>query len=187
MSEEKEFTDIEKIKETISYIKNNSKSGNLVKKDDLYKSLSIEEEEELNNLLAAVEEKEDLIILKRILDDSGSEYLYSSIEMTDKYANILMSVKNKNYLKLIADTVRYESKTYPRATRLSLFTISPYNINESALLGLLSSLNANSEYSDLKYTEASNGAKFIYSEKYMTERYARTLAEWEAVLQKENP
>lgn len=186
MGENKEFTNVEKVNEAILHIRNTSKEGHLVPKDTLHEVLSLEEEQ-IEALLEAIRKKTELIDLKVISDDEGTEFFYSATEMTDRYADILMSVNNKNYVKLIADTVRYESKTYPRPTRLSLFTLKPYNIKESVLLGLLSSLNSNSEYADLKYTEASNGVKFIYSEKHMTARHANTLAEWEEVLQKENP
>jgi len=186
MGENKEFTNIEKVNEAILHIRNTSKEGHLIPKDTLHEVLSVEKEE-IDALLEAVREKTELIDVKTINDDNGAEFFYSATEMTDQYANIVMSVNNKNYLKLIADTVRYESKAYPRATRLSLFTLKPYNIKENVLLGLLSSLNSNSEYADLKYTETSNGVKFIYSEEYMNARYANSLAEWEEVLQKEIP
>jgi len=186
MGENKKFNNIEKVNEAILHIRNTSKSGHLMPKDTLHDVLSIEKEQ-VDALLEAISEKPELIEIKTINDDEGNVFFYSATEMTDKYANILMSVNNKNFLKLIADTVRYESKTYPRPTRLSLFTLRPYNIKENVLLGLLSSLNSKSEYADLKYTEASNGVKFIYSEEYMTARYANTLAEWDEVLQKEIP
>jgi len=186
MGKEKEFTNVEKVNEAILHIRNTSKEGHLIPKDTLHEVLGIEIEQ-MEPLLDAIREKTELIELKVISDDDGAEFFYSATEMTDRYADILMSVNNKNYLKLIADTVRYESKTYPRPTRLSLFTLKPYSIKENVLLGLLNALNSNSEYSDLKYTEASNGVKFIYSEEYMTARYANTLAEWEEVLQKEIP
>lgn len=186
MDKKKEFKDIEKISEAILHIRNTSKEGDLVPKNSLQDVLDIEEEQ-LEPLLDAIKGKEELIELKTIENDEGEEFLYSATEMTDRYASILISVNNNNLLKLIADTVRYESKVYPRATRLSLFTLRPYNIEESTLLGLLSSLSADNNYADLKYTEASNGVRFIYSEKYMTAEYANSLAEWEEVLHKEIP
>ena len=186
MGENKEFTNIEKVNEAILHIRNTSREGHLIPKETLHEVLSIEKEQ-IDALLEAVKGKTELIEVKTINDEEGLAFIYSATEMTDRYADILMSVNNKNFVKLIADTVRYESKTYPRPTRLSLFTLKPYSMKESVLLGLLNSLNANSEYADLKYTEASNGVKFIYSEKHMTPRYANTLAEWEEVLQKEIP
>lgn len=137
-------------------------------------------------LMAALEASED-IELKVLTNDAGAEYLYSATHMTDQYAAIVMSVNNKNYLKLIADTVRHESQKYPRATRISLFTKRPYNLTEGQLLGMLSAMSTDSAYADLKYTEASNGVKFLYSELHLTERHAKSLAEWEEVTSKEIP
>jgi hypothetical protein len=107
--------------------------------------------------------------------------------MIDRYVEILMGLKNKDLLKLIADTVRYESKKYPRPTRADLFTKKPYSIGLDELKELLDSLGEESDYKDLKFTEASNGTRFIYSEQHMTNFYATKLAEWYEVLQYEIP
>ncbi len=202
------------LEDVIDHIRQTSKDGQLVEKSSLTvfleePKMATEEEapeeapeaetsaedepedqehrEALMTALMAALEASDAIEVKTLTDDAGAEFLYSAAEMTDQYASIVMSVNNKNYLKLIADTVRYESQKYPRATHISLFTKKPYNLTEGQLLGLLSSMSTDSTYADLKYTEASNGEKFLFSERHLTARHAKSLAEWEAVLSEENP
>lgn len=156
-------------------------------KKDLDNQEDQEDQEAMTTALMAALEASEAIELKVLTDEVGAEYLYSANHMTDQYASIVMRVNNKNYLKLIADTVRYESEKYPRATHISLFTKKPYNLTESQLLGLLSALSTDSHYADLKFTEASNGEKFLYSDRHLTPRHAKSLAEWEAVTSKEIP
>ncbi len=217
MSESTETTGLlseEIIEDVIAHIRETSRNGQLVEKSSLAVFLEEpkiatedevtdeepeaeipagdepedqEHQEALMITLMAVLEASEAIEVKTLTDDAGAEFLYSAADMTDQYASIVMSVNNKNYLKLIADTVRHESQKYPRATHISLFTKKPYNLTEGQLLGLLSAMSTDSTYADLKYTEASNGEKFLYSERHLTARHAKSLAEWEAVLSEENP
>jgi len=180
------FDDMLKLKEAVIFIRKESIKGNLVAKNSLAETAGIEEGE-VEPLLARMLDFPEFIELKRVSDPEGNEYIYSASEMTDRYVEILMGLKNKDLLKLIADTVRYESKKYPRPTRADLFTKKPYSIGLDELKELLDSLGEESDYKDLKFTEASNGTRFIYSEQHMTNFYATKLAEWYEVLQYEIP
>jgi len=180
------FDDMLKLKEAVIFIRKESIKGNLVEKISLAETFGIEEGE-VEPLLARMLDFPEFIELKRVMDSEGNEYLYSASEMTDRYVEILMGLKNKDLLKLIAETVRYESQKYPRPTRADLFTKKPYNISLEDLGELLESIGEESDYKDLKFTEASNGTRFIYSEQHMTKFYATKLAEWYEVLQYEIP
>lgn len=180
------FDDMLKLKEAVIFIRKESIKGNLVVKSDLIETTGIEEGE-VEPLLARMLDFPEFIDLKRVRDSEGNEYIYSGSEMTDRYVEILMGLKNKDLLKLIAETVRYESEKYPRPTRADLFTKKPYSISLDELDELLASLGEESDYKDLKFTEASNGTRFIYSELHMTRFYATKLAEWYEVLQYEIP
>lgn len=180
------YDDMIKLKEAVIFIRKESIKGNLVAKDSIAEIAGIEEGE-VEPLLARMLDFPEFIELKRISDSEGNEYIYSGSEMTDRYVEILMGLKNKDMLKLIAETVRYESKKYPRPTRADLFTKKPYSIDMEELRELLDSLGEESDYRDLKFTEASNGTRFIYSEQHMTRFYATKLAEWYEVLQYETP
>ena len=168
------------------HIRKESGKGNLVEKDSLKDVLGIQEDE-MDPMLAGLSYSPEFTDLRRVMDENGVTYFYSDTEMTDSYMEILMGLKNKNILKLIAGTVRYESEKYPRPTRVELFTQRPYSIGCGELEALLHCLGEKSEYNDLKFTQASNGTKFIYSEHHMTGFYAAKLAEWQEVLQHETP
>lgn len=180
------YEDLDRLKVAVIHIRKESVKGNMVEKLSLMEAAGIEEKD-LDAMLERVLEFPEMIDLRRVTDNEGIEYLYSGTEMSEKYAEILMGVKNRDLMKLIADTVRYESRVYPRTTQLKLFTKKPYLIEEDVLIELLDNMGENSEYSDLKYTEASNGTKFIYSTKYLDPFYAGKLTEWNEVLQKEIP
>lgn len=175
-----------KNKEIALMIKKASKAGQLTDMDTIINLTEIKIEDS-EKIISNLSEENEFIELKIIQDSEGKNYYYSATEMTDKYADIMMGLNNNDFLKLIADSVRYESKVYPRPTYLKQFTSSPYNIEELTLLEILDSINENSDYSDLKYTEASNGVRFIYSDKHMKPGYAKYLAEWIEVKQDEIP
>jgi hypothetical protein len=180
------YEDIVKLKEAAIHIRKESQKGHLVEKDTLKDVVGIGEDE-VEPLLARLPDFPEFMDLKSVIDGNGMAYLYSGTEMTDRYMEILIGLKNKNLLNLIAETVRYESQKYPRPTRVDLFTKKPYSIGYEELKELLDCLGEASEYSDLKFTEASNGTKFMYSERHMTGFYATKLAEWHEVLQHETP
>ena len=175
-----------KNKEVAMIIQKESKIGHLTDIDTIIDFAEIELDD-AEKIFAALTEENEFIELRLIQDDEGKNYYYSATDMTDKYANIMMGLNNNDFLKLIADSVRYESKVYPRPTYLKQFTSSPYNIEEIKLLEILDEINENSDYSDLKYTEASNGVRFIYSDRHMKPGYAKYLAEWIEVKQDEIP
>lgn len=175
-----------KNKEVAMIIRKESKIGHLTNIDTIIDFAEIELDD-AEKVISALNDENEFIELKLIQDSEGKNYYYSANEMTDKYANIMMGLNNNDFLKLIADSVRYESKVYPRPTYLKQFTSSPYNFEENKLLEILDSINENSDYSDLKYTEASNGVRFIYSDRHMKPGYAKYLAEWIEVKQDEIP
>ena len=85
------------------------------------------------------------------------------------------------------ETVRYESKTYPRPTGISLFSGSPFNFNGEQVQGFLKQLTEKYEYSDILQTKASNGSMYLYSTEYMVKDLAQALTEWIEVGQYESP
>jgi hypothetical protein len=178
--------ELETLQKAALYIRKESGKGNLVEKDSLKDALGIREDE-MALLLAGLPDFSEFTDLRSVMDENGVTYFYSGTEMTDSYMEILVGLKNKNILKLIAGTVRYESEKYPRPTRVELFTQPPYSIGCTKLEALLHGLGEKNEYNDLKFTQASNGTRFLYSERHMTGFYAAKLAEWQEVLQHETP
>ncbi|MCR3956638.1 MAG: hypothetical protein NUK57_10100 [Gudongella sp.] len=168
------------------FITLNSRDGKIVTLEEIETFINNEEKDptDVTEILESIKSELDL---KTIDDSEGNTFYYSGNEMTDKYAGIIIRVKNKDILKLIGDTVREESRRYPRPTYVTMFNLPPYNLTEGELEDMLAELSIDSEYRDLKFTHASNGTVFVYSNKHMSKGYADYLAEWIEVGQDENP
>jgi hypothetical protein len=179
---------MEYIQEDIAdFIIRNSRDGKIVTLAEIEASLVYGDEDQATDISQILESIGTDLDLKKIDDAEGNTFYYSGNEMTDKYAGIIIRVKDKDILKLIGDTVREESRRYPRPTYVTMFNLPPYNLTEGELTDMLSELSNDSEYADLKFTNASNGTLFVYSNKHMSKGYADYLAEWIEVGQDENP
>jgi hypothetical protein len=122
-----------KLKKAVRLIRKESQKGNLVEKESLKDVVGIGADE-VGPLLARLPNFPEFTDLKSVTDGNGVESLYSVSEMTDRYMEILLGLKNKNLLEIIAETVRYESQKYPRPTRVDIFTKKPYSMDTRSLV-----------------------------------------------------
>lgn len=118
---------------------------------------------------------------------SGALYLYSSHYITESYAKLLARTETGDAMATIADTVREESRIYPRPTKIRLFTARPFHMKWDEIPQVVDQLLTREEYSDIKKIVAPTGAVYLYSERHLTSRHAQSLVEWEEVEQVENP
>ena len=123
----------------------------------------------------------------RMLSGSSETWYFSNLIMTDTYATYLLRLEEKDTLRLIADTVRDESKTYPRPTDLRFFNDPPFSLSDSELREALGMMELRPEFADIKRSKASNGALYLYSNLHLAEALAESLTEWIEVGQRENP
>jgi hypothetical protein len=114
-------------------------------------------------------------------------YYFSELAMTAAYAKHLFRIAERDPVRLIAETARDESQTYPRPTPLHTFYGPPFNMGEPEVESALAELAASTEYGDIATCAASNGERFVYSNAHLTPAHAERLAEWIAVEEKENP
>lgn len=168
------------------FIRDKSYDGNLTNAEDfLDKPLSLEVDEVLQMIdeLTARDEFSDICVSK------GKEkiYLYSENHITKNYAKMLISVEEKDLLKMIADIVREESKIYPRPTDARLFSKTPFKLSKEEFYEVYKQLRKKEEYSDIQETRASNNALYLYSDKYMKKAHADSLTEWIEVEAEQNP
>lgn len=138
--------------------------------------------EDLELLIA--EAAEDDIKLMRGTKDT---YFFSENHVTSAYALHLFRVMERDPAKMIADTVRDESRMYPRPTPAYIFLESPFNMNEAQLDGVLWQISQRNDMDDIKSTTVSNGSLYLYSTLYLTDLHAETMAEWNEVGQAEYP
>ena len=115
----------------------------------------------------------------RILPGKTREYLYNSRIMSETYAEILFHNEEQDYSGQVLQTVRRESRLYPRTTAIARFLEPPYLIPEDLLPGIVESLL--SEGGPLEKCRASNGAEHLFSPKHLVRSQAEYLAEWEEV------
>jgi hypothetical protein len=133
-------------------------------------------------LTRAVHENEDL----HSLTGAGSRWYYSSHSMTGSYATILLRAK-EGPLRLIAETVRHNSREYQRPVPAEFFGKPPYNLAYQVVIDSLAAMAATEGYDDIATTTTSASGMYLYSTTYLETEHAEMLAEWFDVGQEENP
>lgn len=163
----------------------NSERGKLTRFEDFTQepvSLKLADIDKKLEELKAQEAYQDI---QWIQGSGNKRFLYSAQVMTENYAKLLIRVEAGNLLNLIAETVREESRLYPRPTDIRLFEVTPFNIPAEEFPNLLQRMKEEPEYEDIKEVKASTGAPYLYSDQYMLTDHAIALTEWVEVIQKE--
>jgi effector-binding domain-containing protein len=176
---------LEKIKSVVNFIRKNSLNGKFTKYEDLLTEPINIKEESINEIMHSLKtstDYQDIVELK----GKQCKYLYSNKEMTQNYANMLFKIEEKDLLQLLIETVRYDSKIYPKATALNSFYDEPFGFSEEIINGIIKQIKENNEYNDIQKTSVSNGKIYLYSTKYLSKDYGESLAEWIAVGQYES-
>lgn len=169
-------------------VRDNSKNFNkLTGIDSLFTEGPALETEKIKAALADMQEDDSYRDIKPIFASTGALYLYSDTHITDSYASILARAEANDPCATIASTVRDESRIYPRPTSVELFKESVFNIDPVELETHVTRTIERQEFKDIKMISVSTGVHYLYSDLYMNEAHARSLAEWEEVEQYDNP
>lgn len=160
-----------KAQKLAEYIRSRTKGTFLTSQSSLQREV-----EELESLLLELESEEEF---KDIKISKGNQdcYYYSSDFMSDNYAMIAALVEEKDLAVTIAKMVRFNCKTYPVPTPAAYFERSPYFATAAQLDRAVSVLQLKKEYGDIKVFANSTQDMYFYSSEYMSDRYARALAE----------
>ncbi|MCL1985617.1 MAG: hypothetical protein FWG59_04135 [Betaproteobacteria bacterium] len=126
-------------------------------------------EEEIRTALA---ENPDLSI---VYGPDGEEFYRCVSLMSATYAEILAG-KNMPCL-LMAETVRKNSKEYPRPIALDIFEYPPFDLIPESIEACLRHMAATADFDDINFVESSTGTVYLYSTKYLDHDYAAFLAE----------
>jgi hypothetical protein len=118
---------------------------------------------------------------------ASTVYYYSTASMTESYATGLARVEEKDPLNLVAQTVRDESRIYPRPTAIKVFYEAPWHLGHSEMASALLKLGREAGVEDIQSCAASNGAVYLYSTKYLTPAHASGLTEYYEVERWNNP
>lgn len=162
-----------------------SKNGQLVRVTALLAPPVSAPEEELPGVLELIcgQESPEIIELKGEKD----RYYYATGVMAENYANILFAVEDKDACGAIVETVRFESKTYPRPCSVEMLKDTPYSFSESQIEAALTLIKQKPEYQDIQQVKASNDALYLFSNLFITYGHAKGLSEWIEVEQFDNP
>ena len=159
-----------------------TKESRVLKLEALYDDHRFNNPEEVESLFREMKEDEkyaekyaDIMIIK----GSKATYLYSEKYMTTNFANIMIRLEDKDILTTVAETVRFDSKTYPRPTDSSAFFNYPYYIPKEEFPDIINGLANKPEFKDIHNFTASNGQIYLYSDLSMPHQRAVSLAEFE--------
>jgi hypothetical protein len=121
------------------------------------------------------------------MEGSADVYFFSDLSMTEAYALHLYRIGEKDPVRLIAETVRDESRIYPRPTPVETFREPPFSLSARDVEEALGRITLRPDLADIKRTSASNGALYLYSSQFLGDAQADALAEWFEVGVRENP
>lgn len=125
--------------------------------------------------------------IRRVIGPTGLAYLYSVNHMTETYARLLARVEARDPLAMIAETVREESRVYPRPTKVTLFFEDVFELEACKIEEHLDALLQSEKYRDIKKIIAPNGAVYLYSETFMHPAMAEHWVRWEEIEKANNP
>lgn len=114
-------------------------------------------------------------------------YYYDGSIMTRHYAELDAMLEDKDILHTIATVTRSDSKLYPRPTQYSKLMNVPFRFSMDEILGAVARMKMEEAYRDIGVVTASNGNSGLYSEQYISQRYAKSLLEQIEVEDPQNP
>lgn len=121
------------------------------------------------------------------LEGASEVYYFSKLHMTRSYAGYLCRVEEKDLVRLMAETVREDSRLYPRPTPLEFFQNPPFGLTPEIIDDILVKMREREDCEDIRENAASNGARYLYSTRHLSPPLADSLTEWTEVGQAENP
>jgi hypothetical protein len=141
-------------------------------------------EDRLERILEkAIAEREDL---RKLPGKEGIPRYYSSQWMSETYVRILVG-REGDLLRLIAETVRENSRVYPRPVPITMFREMPFGLTEEEISDCLGRMAGQKEYEDIARSITSIGTIFLYSNSHLDPDCASSIAEWTEVGQLESP
>ena len=126
--------------------------------------------------------------IKTVTAATGETFFYSTRHMSDYYALLLARVAAHDPCATIAETVRDESKRYPRPTNVLFFMEKLFGMKEADLKASICVLQQRPEFSDIKtLVHPTTGGFYLYSSRYLDEDTAASLMDWQEVGRDANP
>jgi hypothetical protein len=161
-------------------VRDNSSQGRLTPLSDCWQA-------PLDELFEAISvQGTDIDDIESVLEEE-TPYLFSTKFMTRRYAESAALALTGKSSKIIVETVRYESATYPRPTMVETFRQSPYSLSPLQIETAITEIINSTSYPDIAKVTASDGSVFLFSSEHIHPDQAQSLAEWIAIGDSENP
>ena len=127
--------------------------------------------------------------IKTVTASNGDVYFHSDKYLVGNYAVTLLMAMAGDHCATIAETVREESKIYPRTTNVTIFREQQvYGIPPNDLEAIIVDILRKPGYADIKrIVHPSTGAVHLYSNQYISEDHAWAMMDWEEVGRANNP
>ena len=114
-------------------------------------------------------------------------YLYSEALLANNYAQILFLNAEDNDLTTFVTLVRDESKTYPRPMDETSFMNPPFLWSRKKVRELFDRACESGSFPDIKRTVTTRNQRFYYSDLYLRDAQAKSLAQFYGVERGMNP
>jgi hypothetical protein len=164
------------------HIRRESRSGRIVAPATFAEEPFSYDEEQLEGVWEAIAADPEFADIVRTPDEkSGAEFLHSTNYLVVPYARLLLRTQADDPVYLIAQTVRDNAQTYPRPTPVTFFELDPFNLPLEEIFAHVTVIGSLEEYADIKSVTVSNGMVCLYSDRYLTESRAMSLAQWDEV------
>jgi len=126
--------------------------------------------------------------IKTVTAATGELFFYSGRHMSDYYALILARVAAHDPCATIAETVRDESRIYPRPTCILFFREKLFGMNEADLKAIVDKTLARPEFNDIRMlVHPLTGGVYLYSSQNLDREAAFSLMDWQEVGKDANP
>lgn len=129
---------------------------------------------EIAGSLAAIMKNDRFVDIGLLTARDGTAYAFSEQSMTEEYARILLRIEADDPCYTIAETVRDESRVYPRPTDIEIFKYGLFNMDRNKLDEYIA--RTQEAYGDIKVLRVASGTVYLYSETYMNEDQAEMVA-----------
>jgi hypothetical protein len=155
---------------------------------DLEPMFPFPEPERRATLLSEIQADERFQDIQAVAGPRGEVYYHSDRYVSGNYGAIMMRAKSNDPCWAIAELVRDRSRIMPAPTRATVFQDAVFQIEPGKLDALIADLLRKDGCSDVKrIVHPKTKAVYLYSERFLDERRAFDIMDWEEVGILKNP
>jgi hypothetical protein len=139
-------------------------------------------------VLAEMEADERYVDIRRISAAGGAVFFHSDRHLSGGYAVLLIRAAGNDRCATVVETVREDSRIYPRPTNTRIFEQPVFGIGASELEGVIEEILGRAEFTDIRrLVHPDTGRVYLYSDRHLTQAHAFALMDWEEVGKDNSP